>query len=141
MMSNDQLVAALNQLQVHCPEVRGAVLATDEGFVLAAMGNLTGEEAAATAAHLRVVVEQNLSLVLPTNCTEILVWGTSALWYIARISRHHVVMVSADPDCRAGTLKLVTQSLGNNLAALLASLEEGVEAGLPTEGFGSMLPV
>jgi predicted regulator of Ras-like GTPase activity (Roadblock/LC7/MglB family) len=129
MMSNDQLVAALSELQANCPEIRGAVLATDEGFVLAAIGNLTGEEAAATAAHLRVVVEQNLSLVQPTQCMEILMWGTSALWYIARMSRHHVVMVTAEPGCRAGTLKLVTQRMGNNLADMLASLENDLDAG------------
>jgi predicted regulator of Ras-like GTPase activity (Roadblock/LC7/MglB family) len=141
MMSNDLLVAALNQLQVDCPEVQGAVLATDEGFVLAAMGNLIGEEAAATAAHLRVVVEQNLSLVLPTQCREILVWGTSALWYIARVSRHHVVMVAAAVDCRPGTLKLVTQGMASNLADMLANLENGVETSLPAEGFGGTVPI
>lgn len=122
MTQCDGLLDVLRQLENDCEQVRGVVLATDDGLVLAATGCLGTDAAAASAAHLAENVEQNLSLVISTHCAELLVWSTSSVWYLARLPGQCVLMACAGPDCHAGVLRLSASEGARRLAALMAVL-------------------
>lgn len=122
MTQGDGLLDVLRQLENDCGQVRGAVLATDDGLVLAATGCLGTDAAAASAAHLAENVERNLSLVISTHCAELLVWSASSVWYLTRLPGQCVLMVCASPDCHAGTLRLAASEGARRLAALVAML-------------------
>jgi predicted regulator of Ras-like GTPase activity (Roadblock/LC7/MglB family) len=116
------LLDSLRQLENDCQQVQGAVLATDDGLVLAASGCLCTDAAAASAAHLAENVEQNLSLVASTTCAELLVWSPTLVWYLTRLPGQCVLMVCASPDCHAGELRLAASDGARRLAALVAML-------------------
>jgi predicted regulator of Ras-like GTPase activity (Roadblock/LC7/MglB family) len=117
-VTEDQgLLEVLLQLARDCEPVRGAVLATDDGLVLAATGCLCSETAAASAAHLAHNVDQNLSLLVSTICSELLVWSPTLVWYLARLSGGGVLMVCAGSDCHAGGLRLAASEAARRLSA------------------------
>lgn len=122
MMSNE-LLAALDSLNVDCPEIGGAVLATPQGLVLVATGCLQSDVSAASAANLTQQVDQNLSLICLTHSVELLIWASSSVWYLSRLADKSVLMLCAASTCRTGALRLAGKNVALQLAGLLASAE------------------
>lgn len=118
----------LQQLERDCDQVQGAVLATGDGLVLAATGCLDTDAAAASAAYLAENVEQNLSLVVATQCAELLVWSPSSVWYLARLPGQYTLMACVGQDSHAGALRLAGSEGARRLADLLAVLQAIPEA-------------
>lgn len=118
MNQGGNFLAALRQLESDCEQVQGTVLATGDGLVLAATGCLGSDTAAASAAYLAESVEQNLSLVQQTRCTELLVWSPSAVWYLVQMADQNVLMACAMPDCQAGALRLAASEAARQLSVL-----------------------
>ena len=122
-MASDEFLAAWARLNVDCPQVQGAVLATREGLLLAASGCLQDEASAASAADLAERVEQNLSLMVSTQCSELLIWAAPSVWYLTRLAVPCVLMVCATPACRTGALRLAGQNVARQLSQLLVQSE------------------
>ena len=118
-----QLSRVLADLQGQCSGIRGTVIATSDGFVLAAAGVLENETAAATAVHVTQVVEQHLGLLQPSPYREQIIWTDNALWYICGLAGTNVMMVLADAHCTAGMLRMVCRNIGDALNHALAGLE------------------
>lgn len=123
MTVTNQLAPLLQRLHTDCAEVRGAVIATQEGLVLAATGQCDNEIAAATAAHITEVIERHLSLIQDTSCEDLFIWTKSAVWYIARVTHKCIVMATASPDCSPGMLRLVTRSIQVELSAVMSMID------------------
>lgn len=121
-MAQDGFLAALGQLSVDCPQVEGAVLATCEGLVLVATGCLRGDVSAASAVHLADRVDQNLSLVSSTQCSELLIWASPSVWYLTRLADQCVLMVCSAPTCRTGALRLAGKNAARQLTLLLGQM-------------------
>lgn len=118
----DPFGAALAQLQEVCPQVSGAVLATSEGLILAATGELSSDAAAASAVHLAEQLDRSLMLLSGTGGNVMLVWGEAAVWCLARLSGRCALMARAGADCPAGALKLAVEHVGRELVPWLAGL-------------------
>lgn len=121
-MEKDEFLAALERLRVDCPQIEGAVLATREGLVLMATGCLQGDVSAACAVHLADRVDQNLSLVLATQCSELLIWASPSVWYLTRLADQCVLMVCSAPTCRTGALRLAGKNAARQLTLLLGQM-------------------
>ncbi len=115
-----QLALLLQELHNQCSDIRGTVIATSEGFILAAASLLDDESAAATAVHITQVIEQHLSLLQPSRCREVMVWTEEGLWYLMRLPDEHVLMTLAGPDTNAGLLRLVTRVVDESIATIMA---------------------
>lgn len=115
-----QFALLLQELHNQCSDIRGTVIATSEGFILAAAGLLNDESAAATSVHITQVIEQHLSLLQPSSCREVMIWTDEGLWYIMRLPDEHVLMTLAGADCSAGMLRLVTRVVDESIAAIMA---------------------
>lgn len=122
------LEAALQQLRLDCPDLTGAMIATQEGLLLASSGDLGNETAAAMASHLADSLDHNLSLLALGDCTEALMWTPSGLWGVARLRSGHVVMVQGVAECRTANLRLAIGRLRRDLATPLQSLAWPQEA-------------
>lgn len=122
-MASDEFLAAWARLNEDCPQVQGAVLATREGLLLAASGCLQDEASAASAADLAERVDQNLSLMVSTQCSELLIWASPSVWYLTRLAVPCVLMVRATPACRTGALRLAGQNAARQLSQLLVQAE------------------
>lgn len=123
-MASDEFLAAWVRLNVDCPQVQGAVLATREGLLLAASGCLQDEASAASAADLAERVDQNLSLMVSTQCSELLIWASPSVWYLTRLTVVPcVLMVCAAPACRTGALRLAGKNVARQLSQLLVQAE------------------
>lgn len=127
MSFTDSFRAALARLQDECPQVLGAVLATSEGLILAACGELTSDAAAASAVHLAEQVDRCLGLLSGESGETMLIWGQSEVWCLMRVSARCVLMARAGADCRAGALKLAVHQGGQELAPSLAGLDAVVD--------------
>lgn len=115
-----QLSQALQDLHAQCRDIRGSVIATNEGLILAAMGALDNDTAAATAVHITQVVEQHLSLLQPSRCRDQINWTDTAIWYTVRLADDYVLMAVADVRCTPGLLRLLSRRLDAAVRALLA---------------------
>lgn len=122
-MASDEFLAAWARLNEDCPQVQGAVLATREGLLLAASGCLQDEASAASAADLAERVEQNLSLMASTQCSELLIWASPSVWYLTRLALPCVLMICAAPACRTGALRLAGHNVARQLSQLLDQAE------------------
>lgn len=122
MSAAQALEAALQQLRLDCPDLLGAMIATEEGLLLASSGALNGETAAAMASHLADSLDRNLSLLDQGDCLEALLWSASGLWGVARLRSGHVVMVQGVAECRMANLRLALGRLRRDLASPLESL-------------------
>jgi predicted regulator of Ras-like GTPase activity (Roadblock/LC7/MglB family) len=118
----EALEKPLRQLNLDCDDVLGALIATEEGLLLASTGNL-GETAAAMASHLADSLDANLRLLAQARCNEVLLWTERGLWGVARLQTRHVVMVHAPGQCRVANLRLALGRLRRDLAAPLMNLE------------------
>jgi predicted regulator of Ras-like GTPase activity (Roadblock/LC7/MglB family) len=121
--SGDDFCAALVRLQQECPQVTGAVLATADGLILAATGNLASDAAAASAVHLTEEVDRCLALLSDRRCDHLLVWGESAIWCLIRLSGRCALLARAGADCQAGALRLAVEGIAQELAPALAGLD------------------
>jgi len=108
--------AALARLQDECPEILGSVLATSEGLILAASGQLASDAAAATAVHLAQEADRCLKLLSGDGCDVMLIWGESDVWCLSQLPARSALMARAGADCRAGALRLAVKRLGRELA-------------------------
>lgn len=122
MSATELLDAALGQLRLDCPDLLGALIATEEGLLLAASGDPEGETAAAMASHLADSLDHNLSLLAQSRCEEALLWTASGLWGVARLASRHVVMVHGLADCRMANLRLALGRMRRDLATPLQAL-------------------
>ena len=118
-MDPDDFFAALGRLNVDCPQIEGAVLATREGLLLAATGCLQGEASAASAADLTQRIDENLSLMASTHCSELLIWASPSVWYLTRLADECVLMACSAPTCHTGALRLAGKNVARQLAGLL----------------------
>lgn len=116
MSPGDSLRTALARLHEDCPEVTGAVLATGEGLILAATGQLASDAAAATAAHLAEEVDRCLALLSDRGCDRVLIWGEAAIWCLVRLPGGGTLLARATADCRAGALKLAVEGVAQDLS-------------------------
>ncbi len=116
------LEAALDQLRRDCPDLTGALIATEEGLLLASQGDIGSETAAAMASHLADSLDRDLALIAQAACDESLLWTAGSLWGVARLQTRHVVMVQAIAECRTANLRLALKRLRRDLAQPLRSL-------------------
>lgn len=128
MTLSSQFSQLLQQLHIQCNEIHGTVIATSEGFILAASGDLNNDTAAATAVHISQVVEQHLSLLQSTRCRDQIIWTDTALWYIMRLAGDYILMAVADQNCTPGMLRLVTRAIDDSVLAILAQARQEVES-------------
>lgn len=105
----ERIGAVLASLRQDCPGFRSAVLATEDGLVLACSNPVNEEMQAATATYITQVVEQHLGLLNGGDCAELAIRTTVATWHIARLKNGRVLMVSADPGCLPGMLRLLAR--------------------------------
>lgn len=122
----EALDRALAQLSVDCPDLLGALIATEEGLLLAAKGEPRDETAAAMASHLADSLDANLALLAQAQCSEALLWSAGGLWGVARMETRHVVMVRGAGDCRTANLRLALARLRRDLAEPLAELSRAM---------------
>jgi predicted regulator of Ras-like GTPase activity (Roadblock/LC7/MglB family) len=122
MSSDAALNASLSQLRIDCPDLVGAMIATEEGLLLASCGHPADETAAAMASHLADSLDRNLALLAQSRCSEALIWTPGGLWGVARLDSGHVVMVHGVADSRAANLRLALGRLRRELAPVLRSL-------------------
>lgn len=132
MPDTDKLDAALRRLRIDCPDLLGALIATEEGLLLASTGEPSGETAAATASHLADSLDALVGLLAQASCTESLLWTEQGLWGAARLPTRHVVMVHAIGQCRTANLRLALGRLRRDLAQPLTEL-----AGKPATAAGT----
>ena len=124
MNSSDSFRPALARLQEDCPEVLGAVLATSEGLILAASGELASDAAAASAVHLIEQVDRCLGLLCGEGCEAMLIWAETELWCLARLGAR-------------SALRLAVQQAGRQLEPELAHLAVGSDCNGRRETGGS----
>lgn len=124
MSLGDAFGAALARLHEACPEIRGTVLATREGLILASSGELSSDAAAASAVHLADELDRSLALLSGEGCEDMLVWTQAAVWCLVRLEGQSVLMARAGRDCRAGTLRLAADQTRRELAHPLAPMTQ-----------------
>lgn len=137
MSGVDSFRAALARLHEQCPEILGSVLATSEGLILAASGELASDAAAATAVHLAEEADRCLKLISGDGCEVMLVWGDSEVWCLSQLSAHTALMARANAECRAGALRLAVKRLGRELAPELGRLGAAADAAADGNTFGT----
>lgn len=116
------LYAVLKGLPQACPEITGAVLASREGLVLAAHGDLAGDTAAAVAAHASDQMDRCLALLACSGCSEMLFWSEGTVWYLRRLAGRWALMARARHGCRSGVLRLAVAHAGQSIDAMLAPM-------------------
>jgi predicted regulator of Ras-like GTPase activity (Roadblock/LC7/MglB family) len=102
-----------------CPALHGAVVATHDGLVLGATPSFEGDTPAAAAASLSVHLEQDLTLLMPAQVHECLLWADVGVWYMCRLANGHVLLAHAADGTLAGALRLAGQIAAAQLAPLL----------------------
>lgn len=123
-----QFSRLLQELHLQCPDIRGTVVATFEGFILSASGELDNDTAAATAVHINQVVEQHLSLLRSARCIDQIVWTDNSIWYITRLADEYILMAVAENSCNPGMLRLVSRNIDDAVRAILDQARTEVES-------------
>ncbi|MCE1182249.1 MAG: roadblock/LC7 domain-containing protein [Rhodocyclales bacterium] len=118
----------LQELHEHCQDIRGTVVATQDGFILSASGELDNDTAAATAVHLTEVAEQHLSLLRSARCIDQIVWTDNSIWYITRLADEYILMAVAESTCTPGMLRLVSRNIDDAVRTLLGHARAEVES-------------
>lgn len=124
----------LQELHAHCQDIRGTVVATQDGFILAASGELDNDTAAATAVHLTEVAEQHLSLLRSARCIDQIVWTDNSIWYITRLADEYILMSVAESTCNPGMLRLVSRNIDDAVRRILKQAHDEVERLKDTTG-------
>ncbi len=113
------LLDILGQLPSRCPDFAGAVVATRDGLVLAAIGDYQGDTPAACAASLSVHLQDDLAPLDPGDgdgaLKELLVFGEGRLWYLSHLAAGHLLLLSSGQTGQPGAVRLA----GQNTAARL----------------------
>ena len=119
------LLDILGQVPSLCPDFAGAVLATRDGLVLAAIGDYQGDTPAACAASLSVHLQDDLQPLAsgdtqaPMN--EVLIFGDDTLWYLSRLMAGHLLLLCSRQTIHAGAVRLAGQTTATRLNRWLNS--------------------
>ena len=111
------ILAALSQED---EGVLGAVLATPDGLVLAASGQLTGDLPAASAAGLVQQVNEALAAMSSGKVHQMLLWSAADIWSVNLLLGGHLLMLRCAPTLPAGAVRLLGQLAQEQLNAGLA---------------------
>jgi len=114
----------LAQFARNCPELRGAVVATHDGLVLASTERFSGDIPAACAASLSVHVDADLSFIQDTRFTETMFWTPPGIWYLARLEHNHLLLAYSQSADHAGALRLAGQIALQQLNPMLTPLAQ-----------------
>lgn len=112
----------LAQFAANCPELEGAVVATQDGLVLASTASFNGDVPAACAASLSVHVDGDLSFVQDTRFTETMFWTPPGIWYLARLEHKHLLLAYSHSSEHAGALRMAGQIAVQQINPMLTSL-------------------
>lgn len=119
---------ALEQLPAMCPAFAGAVVATRDGLVLAAVGDYGGDTPAACAASLSVHLEDDLQPLREERgdpgLQEALFFGRERLWHLSRLDGGHLLLVGCGPTPHVGALRLAGQTAAQRLNRWLSPAEQ-----------------
>jgi len=99
----------LTQFVANCPDLQGAVVATQDGLVLASTPSFNGDVPAACAASLSVHVDGDLSHVQDASFTETMFWTPPGIWYLARLDHKHLLLAYCQTSEHAGMLRMAGQ--------------------------------
>lgn len=108
----------LRQFHANCPALEGAVVASQDGALLAAWGQLPGAVTASAAARLGHALQQSLALVRPCNLTESLLWAPPVVWWWAQLNQQHQLLACCQSLEHAGALRLAGQIAVQQLLAV-----------------------
>lgn len=114
----------LAQFAANCPELRGAVVATQDGLVLAATPSFNGDTPAACAASLSVHIGDDLSHLIDHSFTESLVWTPPGVWYLARLGHKHLLLAYSESAIHAGAIRLAGQIAAQQINPMLLPLAQ-----------------
>ena len=113
------LLDVLGRLESICPALAGAVVATRDGLVLAAVGDYQGDTPAACAASLSVHLQDDLQplVVGPHEIgrEELLVFGDHMLWYLSHLATGHLLLIGSRQTVHAGAVRLAGQTTTRQL--------------------------
>lgn len=112
----------LTQLAENCPEMKGAVVSTQDGLVLASTESFNGDVPAACAASLAVHVDGDLAFVQENRCTEMMFWTPPGVWYLARLEHKHLLLAYSQSAEHAGALRLAGQIAVQQINPMLTPL-------------------
>ena len=115
----------LAQFAANCPELQGAVVATQDGLVLASTASFNGDVPAACAASLSVHVDSDLSFVQDTRFIETMFWTPPGIWYLARLEHKHLLLAYSQSSEHAGALRLAGQIAVQQINPMLMPLASG----------------
>ncbi|MDQ3059298.1 MAG: hypothetical protein M3R45_07180 [Pseudomonadota bacterium] len=120
--------AILDALHEECPGFGGAVVASPEGLVMVATCQFGGDLPAACAAALVVQVQECLSvLTARQQMSELMLWTSGGLWFLARLVNNHVLLLSATEPHGAGAVRLAAQMAVQKLNAVLGQAPAGAQ--------------
>ncbi len=118
-INEDALLDVLGQLESMCPEFSGAVVATRDGLVLAAVGDYQGDTPAACAASLSVHLQDDLQPLAAgdrdAGLKELLIFGDTALWYLNRLTAGQLLLISSRQTLHAGAVRLAGKTTAERL--------------------------
>lgn len=113
------LLDVLGQVPALCPDFGGAVLATRDGLVLAAIGDYRGDTPAACAASLSVHLQDDLQPLASGGTeavlNEVLIFGDDTLWYLSRLTAGHLLLLCSRQTIHAGAVRLAGQTTATRL--------------------------
>lgn len=119
------LIDVLGQVPALCPDFGGAVLATRDGLVLAAIGDYQGDTPAACAASLSVHLQDDLQPLVSDGSDapmkEALIFGDDTLWYLSRLTAGHLLLVCSRQTVHAGAVRLAGHTTAMRLNRWLNS--------------------
>lgn len=117
---HDPLNQTLVRIAEHCPGLQGAALATAEGRVLAACGDLAPNTVAAQAAGLPAQLDVQLGLVCLGRLHEALVWTDTGPWYLCRVDEDgHALVLKAGLIEHAASLRYAGSLAAHRIERLL----------------------
>lgn len=115
----------LAQFATNCPGLAGAVVATQDGLVLAATDSFNGDMHAGCAASLAVHAGSDLAIVQDTPVTEMMFWSPPGIWYLARLEHKHLLLACCQSSEYAGALRLAGQIAVQQINPMLTPLAQG----------------
>lgn len=123
MSTESELQAILAGLQSSCAELRGAAIATVEGLMISACGDLATDIAPATASFLLDSLDQHLSLIAESRTTETMIWTENGVWYLARLNGgRHVLILRADPMTYPAQLRYLAEAIRETMQTTLMAM-------------------
>lgn len=122
------VLEVLSQLQSSCPALAGAVVATRDGLVLAAIGDYQGDTPAACAASLSVHLQGDLQPLTAAphdkGPQELLIFGDNMLWYLGHLTAGNLLLVGSRQPLHAGAVRMAGQVTARQLNRWLATNQD-----------------